>query len=264
MARFCSLFSSSSGNSTFASTGKTHILIDAGVTAKRLKEALLGRDIDPSCLSGIFITHEHSDHISGIRVLASAFNIPVYATEGTLSYMQENGVLNGKFPFQVIPYSGMEIGDMFITPFATPHDSRESCGYRLELPHSQTAAIATDIGVITDAIKESILGCDLVMLESNHDIGMLQNGPYPYVLKRRILSDIGHLSNIACGDMAAELVSSGTTRIYLGHLSDENNFPDLAFQTSLAAITEKTKAVLGRDYLLEVCKKENDKDIIRF
>lgn len=264
MARFCSLFSSSSGNSTFVSTGKTSILIDAGVSAKRLKEALLRRDIDPKDIAGIFITHEHSDHISGVRVLAGAYNIPVYATEGTLSYMQENGTINGKFPFEVIPYGGMEIGDIFVKPFATPHDSRESCGYRITLPHSQTAAIATDIGKITDTIKENLFGCDLVMLESNHDVGMLQNGPYPYVLKRRILSDVGHLSNVACGDMAAELISKGTTRLYLGHLSDENNFPDLAFQTTLAAISEKTKAMLSRDYLLEVCKKENDKDIIRF
>lgn len=264
MARFCSLFSSSSGNSTFLSSGKTNILIDAGVSAKRLKEALLRRDIDPESIAGIFITHEHSDHISGVRVLAGNYKIPVYATEGTLSYMQENGTVNGKFPFEVIPYEGIEIGDMLIKPFTTPHDSRESCGYRIELPHSLTAAIATDIGKITDKIKENIIGCDLVMLESNHDIGMLQNGPYPYVLKRRILSDRGHLSNAACGDMAAELISKGTARLYLGHLSDENNFPELAFQTSLAAISEKTNAVCGRDYILEVCRKENDKDIVRF
>lgn len=264
MARFCSLFSSSSGNSTFLSTGRTNILIDAGVSAKRLKTALLNRDIDPSSIDAIFITHEHSDHISGVRVLAGGFNIPVFATEGTLGYMQENGTINGKFPYEVISYEGMEIGDMFIKPFHTPHDSMESCGYKIELPHSQKAAIATDIGKITDEVRENILGCDLVMLESNHDIGMLQNGPYPYILKRRILSDTGHLSNDACGEMASELIMKGTTRLYLGHLSDENNFPDLAYQTSLAAITQKTGAACGRDYILEVNKKENDRDIVRF
>ena len=193
-----------------------------------------------------------------------SFEIPVYASEGTLSYMQEKGAINGKFPFGVIPYEGIEVGDMFIKPFATPHDSRESCGYKIEMPHSLKAAVATDIGKITDTVKENLIGCNLVMLESNHDIGMLQNGPYPYELKRRILSDRGHLSNIASGEMAAELVSKGTARIYLGHLSEENNFPDLAFQTSLAAITKKTGAVCGRDYILEVCKTENDKDIVRF
>ena len=264
MPRFCSLFSSSSGNSTYIGSAKTGILIDAGVSAKRMKEALLTRDIDPSALGGIFITHEHSDHIKGVRILASTYKIPVYATEGTMSSLEENGVVTSKFPFEVISYEGIEIGDIFIKPFRTPHDSRESCGYRIEFADGQKAAVATDIGKITDEIRSNLLGCESVMLESNHDIGMLQNGPYPYALKRRILSEVGHLSNIACADMAAELVSKGTVRIYLGHLSQDNNFPDLAYQTNLSAIREKTGAVVGRDFLMEVNKVENDKGIIRF
>ncbi len=264
MARFCSLYSSSSGNSTYIGSAKTAILVDAGVSAKKLKEALLGREIDPSTLGGIFITHEHSDHINGMRILASTYKIPVYATEGTLAFLEENGKVTNKFPYEVIPYEGMQVGDIFIKPFRTPHDSRESCGYRIEMPGDVRAAIATDIGKITDEIRENIIDCQLVMLESNHDIGMLQNGIYPYALKRRILSDVGHLSNIACAEMTAELVSKGTSRIYLGHLSKDNNFPDLAYQTNLAAITEKTGAVIGRDFLMEVNKIENDKGIIRF
>ena len=118
--------------------------------------------------------------------------------------------------------------------------------------------------MITDEIRNNLLGCELVMLESNHDIGMLQNGPYPYALKRRILSEVGHLSNIACADMTAELVSKGTSRLYLGHISQDNNFPGLAYQTNLSAITEKTGAVVGKDYLMEVNKVENDMGIIRF
>lgn len=264
MARFCSLFSSSSGNSTYIGSSKTGILVDAGVSTKKLKEALLAREIDPSALGGIFITHEHSDHINGMRILASTYNIPVYATEGTMSFLEENGKVTSKFPYMVIPYEGIQVGDLFVKPFRTPHDSLESCGYRIELPDGQKAAIATDIGSITDEIRENILGCELVMLESNHDIGMLQNGPYPYYLKRRILSDVGHLSNIACGEMAAELVSKGTSRLFLGHLSKDNNFPDLAYQTNLSAIREKTGATLGKDFLLEVNKVENDMGIIRF
>ena len=264
MARFCSLYSSSSGNSTYIGSSKTAILIDAGVSAKKLKEALLSRDIDPSALGGIFITHEHSDHINGMRILASTYKIPVYATEGTLSYLEENGKVTNKFPYEVIPYEGMQVGDIFVKPFRTPHDSRESCGYRIEMPNDIKAAIATDIGKITDEIRENIIDCQLVMLESNHDIGMLQNGIYPYALKRRILSDVGHLSNVACAEMTAELISKGTSRIYLGHLSKDNNFPDLAYQTNLAAIKEKTGAVIGRDFLMEVNKIENDKGIIRF
>lgn len=264
MARFCSLFSSSSGNSTYIGSSKTGVLIDAGVSAKKMKEALLSRDIDPSKLGGIFITHEHSDHIKGVRILASTFKIPVYATEGTMAALEENGTVTAKFPYQVIPYEGLEIGDVFVRPFRTPHDSRESCGYRIEFSDGQKAAIATDVGKITEEIRSSILGCELVMLESNHDIGMLQNGAYPYALKRRILSEVGHLSNVACADMAAELISKGTSRLFLGHLSQDNNFPGLAYQTNLSTISEKTGAVVGKDYLMEVNKVENDMSIIRF
>lgn len=264
MARFCSLFSSSSGNSTYIGSSKTGILIDAGVSAKKMKEALLGRDIDPAKLGGIFITHEHSDHIKGVRILASTYKIPVFATEGTMAMLEENGTVNAKFPYEVIPYEGLEIGDIFVRPFRTPHDSKESCGYTVELPDGQKAAVATDIGKITDEIRCNLLGCELVMLESNHDIGMLENGPYPYALKRRILSEVGHLSNVACSDMAAELIAKGTGRIYLGHLSQDNNFPDLAYQTNLSAIREKTGATVGRDFLMEVNRVENDMGIIRF
>lgn len=264
MARFCSLFSSSSGNSTYIGSSETGILIDAGVSAKKMKEALLSREIDSSKLGGIFITHEHSDHIKGVRILASTYKIPVYATEGTMAALEENGVVTAKFPYQVIPYEGLEIGDIFVRPFHTPHDSRESCGYRIDFADGQKAAIATDVGKITDEIKSNLLGCELVMLESNHDIGMLQNGAYPYALKRRILSEVGHLSNIACADMAAELISKGTSRLFLGHLSQDNNFPGLAYQTNLSAISEKTGAVVGKDYLMEVNKVENDMGIIRF
>lgn len=263
MARFCSLFSSSSGNSTFIGSSKTGILIDAGVSAKRMKEALLSREIDPSELGGIFITHEHSDHIKGVRILCTNYNIPLYATQGTLSYLEENDVINGKFPFEVIDEKGVEIGDIVVKPFKTSHDSRESCGYTVDLPHGQRAAIATDLGKITSEVERAITGCEFVMLESNHDISMLQAGPYPYYLKRRILSDRGHLSNEACAEQAKKLIKSGTSRLFLGHLSAENNFPDLAFQTTLSALSEMG-AVNERDYILKVNSVENTDGIIRF
>ena len=264
MARFCSLFSSSSGNSTFVGTAKNGILIDAGVSAKRLKNALTEREIDPSTLTGIFVTHEHSDHIKGLRIIASNYNIPVYATKGTLQGLEEAEILNRKFPYYEIDENSIiESGDLIVRPFKTPHDSNESCGFTIELPDERKVAIATDIGHMTNEIMNAIIGCDLVMLESNHDVGMLQNGPYPYYLKRRILSDIGHLSNIACADVASQLVERGTTRLFLSHLSTENNIPELAFQTSYAAIAE-IGAVLDRDYILKVNPKENTDDIVRF
>lgn len=263
MARFCSLFSSSSGNATFVGSSKTGVLIDAGVSAKRIKQALLSREIDPASLAAIFVTHEHSDHINGIRVLASGYNIPVFATKGTLSGLENASVLNGKFPVREAEKDGIEIGDLFLRPFKTPHDSLESCGYRIEFPDGRSAAVATDIGVVTNEVLCGIIGCDLVMLESNHDVAMLQAGPYPYYLKRRILSDTGHLSNENCASVARDLVERGTTRLFLGHLSAENNLPQLAYQTSFCAI-EESGAVLGSDYILEVNERENTADIVRF
>lgn len=264
MAKFCSLFSSSSGNATYIGSGKTGILIDAGVSAKKIREALTAREIEPSSISAIFVTHEHIDHIKGIRVLASSFGIPVYATEGTMNGLEEAGVLNGKFPYHIIGRNDkIEIGDLLITSFETPHDSNESCGFTVKLPDERKAAVATDIGIMTNEIMNNLVGCDLVMLESNHDIGMLENGIYPYYLKRRILSSTGHLSNEACSVAASQLIERGTTRLFLAHLSGENNIPELAFQTSYAAIYE-TGAQLNRDYTLEVNQKENSGGIVRF
>lgn len=263
MARFCSLFSSSAGNATFFGNGDRGILIDAGVSAKKIKEALLSREIDPYKIDGIFVTHEHNDHIKGIRIIASKYNIPVYATAGTMSALEENGTLNGKFPFEIMPQEGVTAGDLLVTCFRTPHDSRESCGYKITFPHGQRAVVATDIGIITPEVEAALMGSELVMLESNHDIAMLQSGDYPYHLKRRILSDKGHLSNAACAEEAVKLVKKGTSRLFLGHLSIENNFPELAYQTTYSAL-ESEGAKEGIDYILKVNARENTDGIIRF
>lgn len=263
MSRFCSLFSSSSGNSTYIGTTKEGILIDAGVSAKKITEALTARDIDPKTLRAIFVTHEHTDHTNGIRVLASKYNIPVYATGGTLDALEESGILNGKFRCDVIEDSGLEVCGMFVKPFRTPHDAKESCGYTVMMPDERKISVATDIGHMTDEIIKSVSRSDLILIESNHDIGMLQAGDYPYVLKRRILSDIGHLCNEKCAETVKLLLEKGTTRFFLGHLSEHNNIPDLAYRTTYAALCE-AGAKHGTDYTLEVCPKMNTKGIIKF
>lgn len=252
MARFCSLFSSSSGNCNYAGTADGGILIDVGVTAKRAAETLDCIGVDIGGVGAIFVTHEHTDHIQGIRVLASKHNIPVYASTGTLEALAENGTLNGKFPAHVIPAEGVEVNGMFIRPFHTPHDSRESLGFTVEMPDGNRLALATDIGTITDEVLSNITCCQLVMLESNHDVRMLQNNPnYTYALKRRILSDRGHLSNEMCAKTAADLIESGTTRLILGHLSKENNMPELAYQSTYSALCAKGMEE-GSDYILRV------------
>ena len=251
MAKFCSLYSSSSGNSTYIGTSQGGILVDVGVSAKKTADALRNIGVDPSSIAAIFVTHEHTDHINGIRVFAERHGTKVFASGGTLAGMEDAGAITAKMKVDIIPQEGMEAGGIFIRPFRTPHDSRESTGYSIVTPDGKRIAVATDIGEVTDTVMDAIYGCDLVLLESNHDVGMLRNGPYPFFLKERILSKHGHLSNESCAETAVKLMESGTTRFVLGHLSKENNIPALAFETTRAAM-RMAGAVENVDYLLTV------------
>lgn len=251
MARFCSLFSSSSGNSTYIGSSDGGVLVDAGASAKQLTLKLDCIGVSPADIHAIFVTHEHSDHVSGLRVFASKHNIPVYMTQGTMDALKKNKIINGSFEAFVVPKEGIECGGQFVKPFKTSHDSAESCGYVVNTSDERKIAVATDTGFVTDETRSAVDGCDLILAESNHDIGMLRNGIYPYMLKRRILSDVGHLSNLACSEFVTELVKNGTTRIILGHLSKENNLPELAFQTSKSAL-DCAGAVQFKDYILKV------------
>lgn len=251
MARFSSLFSSSSGNCTYIGSAKGGVLIDAGVSAKQINLKLDCIGVSPADIGAIFVTHEHSDHVRGLRVFASKNSIPVYATQGTVEALKASGVANGSFEITAIDSFGIECNDQLIVPFKTSHDSAQSCGYVITTSDDRKIAVATDTGVITDEIKKAVTGCDLILAESNHDVGMLRNGNYPYMLKRRILSDVGHLSNIDCSKFITELVKNGTTRIVLGHLSKENNIPELAYQTSKSAL-DCVGAVQFKDYILKV------------
>ena len=236
MARFCPLFSGSSGNCTYIGAGSGGILIDAGVSAKRIETALKEREIDPRSIQAIFVTHEHADHVAGLRVLAKRYGYTVYASVGTLDALLDDGVLRGDVPMQVIGDDGVEAGGMYVRAFHTSHDSRESLGYRIHTPDERRLAVATDMGRMTEEVRSALHGCDLVQIESNHDVRMLENGSYPYFLKHRILADTGHLSNEACAAELPALAQSGVTRFWLAHLSSENNLPELAHATSYAAL----------------------------
>lgn len=238
----------------YISSSQGGILIDAGMSAKQIELALGRAETSGENIKAIFVTHEHSDHIKGVRVLATRYNITVYGSEGTLCALEDNGTVNGKFPaYAMAPGQTAEVADMRVRGFHTSHDCREGMGYIVDMPDERKVAVCTDLGIMTDEVFQNIKGCDLVVLESNHDIGMLQNGPYPYILKRRILSNEGHLSNIACAETAKKLIQSGTTRFVLAHLSKENNYPPLAYQTTFAAL-EEMGAKEGRDYLLQVAE----------
>lgn len=260
MARFCSLFSSSSGNCTYIGSASGGVLIDAGASAKQISLKLSDIGVGEQNIGAIFITHEHSDHIKGLRVFASKFNIPVFATNGTIAELERQGIINGKFPVRPIN-NGVECNGQLIEPFGISHDVKEPCGFSVTTTDDRKICVATDTGIVTDEMRRALTGCDLALVESNHDVGMLRNGSYPYNLKRRILSDVGHLSNIACGEFVTELIKSGTTRFILGHLSKENNIPSLAYRTSKSAL-DCIGATENRDYILKVAGFEKPEMVV--
>lgn len=250
MAKAVPLFSGSKGNSYFIGSGGEGVLIDAGRSCKQIEQAMALNGIEMSSVRAVFVTHEHFDHCSGLRVLAKKYGLDVYASSGTLTALENSGKLDPRTTVRVIENEA-EAGNMLVTRINTPHDAAESCCYRVTLPDGKSALIATDMGVMTDAVRAAAAKSDFVILESNHDIEMLKTGPYPYQLKRRILSDRGHLSNDACAFELVRLVSAGTLRLMLGHLSEQNNTPSLALAAS-AAVLERAGMKINSDFTLDV------------
>lgn len=236
--RFSPLFSGSSGNSTYVGCDDAHILVDAGVSGTRVTQELARIGVNPACLNAILVTHEHSDHIKGIGILSRKFDLPVYATEGTWRAMYDKvGAMAERNRRVFQPGQDFYIGSIDITPFSTPHDAAQPVGYTFEVGGAKLS-IATDLGSIRDSWLKYIVGSDAVILESNFDPDMLQTGRYPYELKRRIMGRHGHLSNDDAGEVAAELVKSGARQIILGHLSKENNYPELAMKCCEMALQQ--------------------------
>lgn len=263
MARFCPLYSGSSGNSMFFGGSAGNILVDIGMSAKKIEEALRNMMIEPASIEAIFITHEHIDHVRGLRVFAGRYKTKIWASQGTAEALAEQNLLPENAKIQVIGEAGVEEAGMHIVPFHTPHDSRESLGYHIDTYDGRRAAVATDLGYITKGVREVITGTDLLVLESNHDVRMLQNGSYPYPLKRRILSEVGHLSNESCACELPGLAEKGTTRFFLAHLSKENNLPELALQASKAEL-ELAGMKAGIDYELTVAPRNGPTRITIF
>ena len=234
---FCPLYSGSSGNALFCQYGDTRLLIDAGKTGRVLDEALAKIGAAPETLSGILITHEHSDHILGAGVMARKYHLPLYATQDTWQAMAGKiGKVPGDLIRTVQAGKSFWLGEIGVEPFSIPHDAADPVGYRLWGGRSSVST-ATDLGTFTDYVYSNIAGSTLVLLESNHDPGMLRANPhYNAQLKARILGDHGHLSNESCANALLRLVESGTRNLILGHLSGENNTPVLARNVSEAAL----------------------------
>ena len=232
--RFCPIASGSSGNCVYVGTDKTHLLIDAGLSGKRIEAAL--SQIDSTCaekLTGILITHEHSDHVSGAGIMSRRYNIPVYASPNTWRYFLRHGTIGNvaeELRRIITPNEPIMIGDMEVMPFDIPHDASQPVGYCLK-GNGYKAAIATDMGYVTDTVRALLKEADVLLIESNHDMEMLERGRYPRALKDRVKGSRGHLSNVAAGALLAEIASKACKHIFLGHLSEENNRPLVALDT---------------------------------
>ena len=261
MPRLYTLFSGSSGNCNYIGSEESGILIDAGRSARQITQALAGYDLDIRNIKAVFVTHEHIDHVKGLKVLSSKYGMKVYASKGTAEALYEKGYVNSGTEIEIVDRNGVELDDMRITAFDISHDCAEGLGYVVETSDGRRTAFATDTGYVTDSMKMAVGGCDTVLIESNHDVQMLQNGAYPYLLKRRILSDVGHLSNDVCADTVTELVKSGSTRFILAHLSRENNMPILARQTAVCALQQNNMKE-NIDFMLTVASESGNKPII--
>lgn len=256
MNRVTTLFSSSSGNSSLISDGNTNILVDAGVSSSRIIKALSDINMDICEIDAILVTHEHSDHIKGIGILSRNYNIPVYANSDTMSAMLcQIGDLYDRNIKVVECAKPFEIRDVVITPFAIPHDAVSPMGYCIKTTDG-IVSVATDTGHITKSMLANMAKSDTVLIEANHDVDMLANGKYPYHLKKRILSDDGHLSNQNAAWLATQLAIWGTKKIILGHLSEHNNTEQKAYDT-VKELLEKNNFKIGTDVLLKVASKNS-------
>ena len=255
--RFSPLFSGSSGNSIYVGCDDAHLLVDAGMSGTRILQEMGKVGVDPRALCAILVTHGHNDHIRGIGILSRKLDLPIYATGETWEEMYGKlGAIADRNVRVICPEEDFFLGSINVMPFPTPHDAGGSVGYAFNAGGARLA-IATDLGCVRDSWLKYVRGSDAVLLESTYDPDMLKAGPYPYDLKQRILSRRGHLSNDDAGHVAVELIRSGTKQIILGHLSKENNFPELAMR-SLELYLTQAGIVPQEDCALYVANRDGN------
>ena len=236
--------SGSSGNCALVSDGETHILIDAGISARRICAGLTAQDVAPADLAGVLVTHEHSDHVKGLAVLLRRDPTAVYALPAVCAALRKLLPERTDCLHEIAPGEPFCLGDVRVTPFPTPHDAAGSCGYRLD--GSARFGFCTDLGTVTDAVRAALCGVDCAVIEANHDPELLRTGPYPIYLKRRIASDHGHLSNESAGALAVYLAENGAQQLILGHLSRENNTPRAALTAEQCAYLDAVLVCVGK------------------
>ena len=261
-----SIASGSSGNSICVGNETTHLLIDAGISGKRIEEGLNAYDYTTMDMDGVLITHEHGDHICGLGVIARKYGLPIYASKGTIEAIKNTPSV-GKIDESLFrPICGGEeftIGDLQIHPMDISHDAAEPVAYVVG-DGPKRVGVITDLGTYDEKIVQGIKGLDVLLLEANHDINMLQVGSYPYPLKQRILGERGHLSNERCGQLLGEILHDDMKHIFLGHLSKENNYPELAYETVRLEITLGDNPYRGNDFPIEVAGRNQVSGRVEF
>jgi len=265
MLELCSIASGSSGNCICVGSDNTHVLIDAGISGKRIENGLNEINLKAGEMQGILVTHEHIDHIAGLGVLARRYGIPIFATKKTIEAIL-NSKSVGKIDedlFQVVkPGKRFSIGELIINPISISHDAVDPVAYKV-INDDKSVAVVTDLGNYNQAIVDELQGLDALLLEANHDIKMLQMGSYPYPLKQRILGDRGHLSNERSGQLLCELLHDHFGTVLLGHLSKENNYEKLAYEAVRLEVTMGDNPYKAEDFPMYVAKRDTVTDIIR-
>ncbi len=264
MLKFISFGSGSSGNCYYLATATDGLIIDSGLGIRTLKKHFKDYGVALNSVHNILITHDHADHIKSVGYMSYEFDIPVYTTKKVHDGIKRNYCVPKKIPSDYVKLiekgETYQIGEFKVTPFEVPHDSADNVGYRIEC-EGIVFCIITDAGSITDDIKKKISEANYLVLEANHDEEMVENGPYPAYLKKRILSSSGHLSNKSCGQAIAENMSESLRYVWLCHLSEENNHPELARKT-VESILRSYGIVIGKDLQLEVLKRKLPSGII--
>ena len=265
MLELCSLASGSSGNCICVGTEQAHVLIDTGISGKKIEQGLNSIDLEAKDMKGILVTHEHIDHIAGLGVMARRHHLPIYATLATIKAIQATSSVGKIDPdlFHVVrPMETFTIGDMTIKPLHISHDAADPVAYHVS-NGSHRMAVVTDLGCYDETIVSELQGLDALLLEANHDIHMLQTGIYPYPLKQRILGDKGHLSNESSGRLLCRLLHDNFGAVMLGHLSKDNNYEALAYEAVRMEIAMGDNPYKADDFPVFVAKRDQPSQILR-
>ena len=265
MLELCSIASGSSGNCICVGADETHVLIDAGISGKKIENGLNSIDLTSRDMGGILITHEHNDHIAGLGVMARRYGLPIYATAGTIEAIKHTssvGKIDETLFHAIQPEETFQIGDLAITPISISHDAADPVAYRIG-SGDRSLGVVTDLGTYDEVLVEKLQGLDTLLLEANHDLHMLETGIYPYPLKRRIMGDKGHLSNESSGQLLCELLHDGFGTVMLGHLSTENNYEELAYEAVRLEVTMGDNPYKAEDFPMYVAKRDGASPVIR-